>query len=86
MDNNRDRLGKERRHLQLRSPVFKLLRRRRTQLPASASTASTRLSEQQAKSRQSLVTPPKSNHKRSESREGRTALTSHTLMQSRGDN
>src|SRR4051812_25751866 len=59
---NRDRMGKER-HQQHRSPVFKLLRRRRNQ-PATPS-SSIRLADHQNKNRDSFIAQPKTLNKRS---------------------
>ncbi len=61
MDNNRDRMSKER-NQQHRSPVFKLLRRRRNQL---TTTVSSRLADHQNKNRDSFIQPPKHTHRRS---------------------
>jgi hypothetical protein len=60
MDNNRGRMGKER-NQQHRSPVFKLLRRRRNQ----PTTSSLRLADPQNKNRNSIINHTKTNNKRS---------------------
>ncbi|UJR14998.1 hypothetical protein I4U23_001975 [Adineta vaga] len=63
MDNNHDKTGKER-YQHHRSPVFKLLRRHRNQLPVSSSTSSTRLNDLQNRNRNSIINSPKTNIKR----------------------
>ncbi len=62
MDNNRDRMGKER-NQQHRSPVFKLLRRRRNQQTTSSS--SLRSTDHQYKTRDSFIQQTKHTNKRS---------------------
>jgi hypothetical protein len=54
-------MGKDR-NQQHRSPVFKLLRRRRNQL---TTTVSSRLADHQNKNRDSFIQPPKHTHRRS---------------------
>jgi hypothetical protein len=61
MDSNRDRMQKER-NQQHRSPVFKLLRRRRNQ---PTSSVSLRLADHQNKNRESLIQHTKNTNKRS---------------------
>lgn len=63
MDNNRDRMGKDR-NQQHRSPAFKFLRRRRSQLSASSSS---RLADHQNKNRDSFIQLTKTTNKRSKS-------------------
>ncbi len=60
MDNNHGRMGKER-NQQHRSPVFKLLRKRRNQ----PTTSSLRLADPQDKNRNSVINHTKTNNKRS---------------------
>jgi hypothetical protein len=64
MDNNRDRMSKER-NQQHRSSVFKLLRRRRNQPNTFALSA--RLADHQNKNRDSFLSQPKNSNKRSKS-------------------
>jgi hypothetical protein len=61
MDNNRDRMGKEC-NQQHRSPVFKLLRRRRNQPTTSLSS---RVADPQTKNHHSFINQTKNNNKRS---------------------
>ncbi|CAF1359093.1 unnamed protein product, partial [Rotaria sordida] len=61
MDNNYDRIGKER-HQQHRSTVFKLLRRRRNQSMVSSS--SSRIIDQKNKNHDSFMNQTKNNNKR----------------------
>lgn len=62
MDNNRERIMGKERNQQHRSPVFKLLRRRRNQLTASSSS---RLADHQNKNRDSFIQLTKNPTKRS---------------------
>jgi hypothetical protein len=62
MDNDRNRLGKDRSQ-QHRSPVFKLLRRRRNQ-PITTN-SSLRIVDHQNKTRDSFINQTKNNNKRS---------------------
>jgi hypothetical protein len=66
MDNNRDRMGKER-NQQHQSPLFKFLRRRRNQPTNFSSSSSARLADHQNKKRDSLILQPKISNKRSKS-------------------
>lgn len=63
MDDNRNRMGKERNHHQHRSAVFKLLRYRRNQ--SAVSSSSTRMNDQKSINHHSFVNQTKTNNKRS---------------------